>query len=572
MATADLLIEQINNYGRAKGINWTGASTTAMRFINEVLISPKLRRYVFGMAQDPVRCAIATEVTATARDGAYPRTDQDAGTALLQNNHFRLYARPADGGVELRVDTTARGDHTAFLESTIQSLGTDILSSHGLPQQRFWGCECQVIEEAGALASLRQRVEWRGADDDAMSEFRWFTTEADSPWLRVEIDRLFQTGAYSSVASLALPGFRLYAAGSDAARPTLTPGGVVRLTHADRPPVTVLLPTTGVEEVRWEDGRLELVSPPARSVRLELLLVISEAVIEADAASWLATLPHLNLAAGEAVVTNPTRLSCMRAVKVLDALPGVYWIEERGWWACRPAQPSRRQMGTDYCRAHLPAGESARIRRYGLLEGVCKAGWGCQYLLLFRAVGARPGECGAAATVRVVDISPKIFAPRVEFAQCIASATVDGRPWHYFDDRYLFLPQRRGTYDVVVTYGVPDSPRLVATFAPVTATGWDGRTFSFATRWNEWSDGAPETFRYHAAVRLDGRRVTSVDHAEVVRTVPWFASAKVHDLGGDSSIVHMVPRSFHDATFTPLNPHGAVVVRYLPGTVHLVTG
>jgi hypothetical protein len=31
MATADLLVEQINNYGRAKGVNWTGACTTAMR-------------------------------------------------------------------------------------------------------------------------------------------------------------------------------------------------------------------------------------------------------------------------------------------------------------------------------------------------------------------------------------------------------------------------------------------------------------------------------------------------------------------------------------------------------------
>jgi hypothetical protein len=160
----------------------------------------------------------------------------------------------------------------------------------------------------------------------------------------------------------------------------------------------------------------------------------------------------------------------------------------------------------------------------------------------------------------------------VEFAQPIASATVDGQPWHYFDDRYLFLPQRRGTYDVGVTYGMPDTPRLVATFAPVTATGWDGHTFSFVTKWNEWSDGAPETFRYHAAVRLDGRQVTSVEHAEVVRTVPWFASAEPHDLGGESSVIHMVPRSFHDAPFKPLNPYGAVVVRYLPGAVQLVTG
>ena len=53
--------------------------------------------------------------------------------------------------------------------------------------------------------------------------------------------------------------------------------------------------------------------------------------------------------------------------------------------------------------------------------------------------------------------------------------------------------------------------------------------------------------------------------------MPWFASAEPHDLGGAGSIIHMVPRSFHDAPFKPLNPHGAVVVRYLPGTVQLVT-
>ena len=62
VASVDLVVEQINNYARAKGVNWEGACTTAMRHINEVLISKRMRRYVFGISQDPVRCAIAGEI------------------------------------------------------------------------------------------------------------------------------------------------------------------------------------------------------------------------------------------------------------------------------------------------------------------------------------------------------------------------------------------------------------------------------------------------------------------------------------------------------------------------------
>ena len=176
---------------------------------------------------------------------------------------------------------------------------------------------------------------------------------------------------------------------------------------------------------------------------------------------------------------------------------------------------------------------------------------------------------GGSLTVRVADISPKIFAPRVELADTIAAVELDGKPWHYFDGRYVFLPQKRGTYSLEVTYGVPTAPRLAVTFAGVSATGWDGETFSFSCEWNEWSEGAPDGFRYHAAIRLDGRRPVHVENAEVVRTIPLFEEATIDGLSGEGSIVHMVPRSFHDAPFKPLNPNGAVVVRFLPGTVRM---
>lgn len=565
MATVDLLVEQINNYGRAKGVNWTGACTTAMRFINEVLISPRMRRYVFGIAQDPVRCAIAGEITATAANGRFPRVDQPAGIHFLQNNHFRLYCRPDDGRVLLRWDASGLADHTEFLSTSVQGLFDDLLQTRALPGQQYWGCEYQVLEEAGALATLRQRIEWRTSDGEAVSEFRSFTTESDSPWLRVQVDRLFARACRPSETVLNLGDYRL---AQDTAPDDLRPGQMVRLVCPEKPDIDLSLPEHGADSIGWEEGMLLFRSPESASVSLRFSLFIGTGRVEPPEAKWLNRTPRVSLVTGEACILNPTHFTCARAVRVLDPPDGVYWVEEDGWWRCRPAQPSRQRMGTDYCKVILRPGSAARIRPYGLLEGVCKPGWGCQYAMLLKNVAAH--QCGGSAEVQVVDLSPKLFAPRIEFAHPIAAVELDGRPWHYFDERFVFLPQERATHCVEVTHGTPRSPHLIATFACVRETSWSEGIFEFAAEWNEWCDGAPAGFQYHAAVELEGHGLPQVVNGEVVRRVPRFDSVDAHDLAGDDTVIHMVPRDFHETPLKPLHPHGGVVVRFLPNRVRLL--
>ncbi|MFH1009326.1 MAG: hypothetical protein V1800_17765 [Candidatus Latescibacterota bacterium] len=155
------------------------------------------------------------------------------------------------------------------------------------------------------------------------------------------------------------------------------------------------------------------------------------------------------------------------------------------------------------------------------------------------------------------------------FAHAIASVELDGRPWHYFDECFVFLPQKRETYTISVTYGNPETPHLVATFAKVTETTWTDGVFGFSCDWNEWSEGAPETFRYHAAVKLEGRKLLEIQNAETVRTIPLFRSIAFHELSGEDSIIHMVPRDSNDTPVKPLNPNGGVVVRFLPDAIRL---
>ena len=176
---------------------------------------------------------------------------------------------------------------------------------------------------------------------------------------------------------------------------------------------------------------------------------------------------------------------------------------------------------------------------------------------------------GGSATVTIVDISPIIFAPRIEFANTVAEVTLDGKPWHYFDEKFVFLPQKRGTYQISVRYGNPQTPHLIATFARITDTKWTDGCFGFTADWNEWSDGAPDTFMYQAAIRLEGHKPEEAQNCEVVRRTPRFESAEAYELSGDESVVHMVPRSYNDPPFKPLDPNGGIVVKYLPGTVRL---
>ena len=158
---------------------------------------------------------------------------------------------------------------------------------------------------------------------------------------------------------------------------------------------------------------------------------------------------------------------------------------------------------------------TVEIRSPGLLDDALAPAWGCQYVLRFRDVEC----CGdhVRATVRVEDISPPIFAPRVTLPWSIAAAAINGERWHYFDDRILFLPNQRGEYRVEVKRGLPTDPHIVATFARVAGTNWQDDVLTVATELPPWVDAVAPGYQFRMAIRSPRRKLLRVDGGEIVR-------------------------------------------------------
>ena len=152
---------------------------------------------------------------------------------------------------------------------------------------------------------------------------------------------------------------------------------------------------------------------------------------------------------------------------------------ENGWWQMRGAQPSWHQRGTDLLKVVLSPKSSVRIRPYDFIDGIVKSGWGCQYTQLLCDITS--SDDNVKLSVRVVDINPKIWAPRLHFSRRIAQATVNGKDWHYFDKAFLFLPNHRGDYKIEVKFGRPKTPHIVCTFACVEKTTWKNNTLVVET-------------------------------------------------------------------------------------------
>jgi hypothetical protein len=325
--------------------------------------------------------------------------------------------------------------------------------------------ECKALEEAGARAAVRQRIEY-GSGATTMAEFRDVQAEADSPWLWIRIQRTFvgEDSSRAAETKLRLEGYE--------------PAGEIRQgefaalkSSAGNPALALYVPATDrIESVVWETGGALMIScRPAEShdFRIGLLAGVPENLDPKalqEEAEFRAEPVCVSMDGGkrkEAVVASPLKHEVIRTVRIHRPSPGPYMVCENGWWQMRGAQPSWHERDTDLLKIILPPKEPTRIRPEGLIDGLARSAWGCQYTQLLREIRAL-GDNGAAVKVRVVDITPKIWAPRLEFAYEITSAKRNGEDWRYFDGPFLFLPNCRGDHDVEVEFGRPYAPRASA--------------------------------------------------------------------------------------------------------------
>lgn len=569
MGTIDMLLEEANNYARAKGRGWTTAGTTDIHVLNEPLLSPKMKRYIPGICSDPVRCAVAAKVEVSGSDGRYPRVDYLCGTWFCQNNFFRVYLNETTDRADLHFDRAGQGNYSNFLWETSSPLLDYLITTEFEPQAELPFVECKPLEEAGAVASIRQRLEYRkGAE--SMCEFRDFTAEADNPWLRIRVQRIF-IGCQMhrrAITTLHLPGYKpLDKVGTDRCIRLAAPDG--------KPPLTLFIdPCEQIESVAWQrDGRLEIALAEAASHDFRVGLRIGEVDVEdkrtqddADrSARFCAQELEFDWNRREQNylwVENPTDEELVRTVRILNPPDGPFLVCEDGWWQPRGAQPSWEQRGTNLVKVVLPPRQTIKIAQSGLIDGLVKNGWGCQYTQLIRDVEA--ADNGAALTVRVIDVGPMIWAPRLTFARPVAQVSLDGRAWHYFDGNHVFLPNRRGDYKLQVTLGPAATPHVACTFGVVESTEWYGNRLSVKTALPEWCDDLPPDSRYYMVVRGERRKLASVESGQVVRDVPDFEASKPMPMCGPDGVAVLVPRDYNHPPLDGFDIRRAYTVSYEP--------
>jgi hypothetical protein len=302
---------------------------------------------------------------------------------------------------------------------------------------------------------------------------------------------------------------------------------VLRDSTGFRPDLNLVLLRRGsVKSVRWEDGRLLLLSKDVSREKLRLAIAVAEPgvaleeripVSELGAAERSLVLPEGPV---PLTVKNDRSVPVTRVYRIGNPSPGPYLVMEDGWWLIRGGQPARSESGGDFLKLYLPASGEVQVQRSGYILDVVKPGYGCQHTVRIADV-ARSGST-ASCRVLVSGVTPALFAPRIRFNGEIGTARLDGSPWAYADTGgVVFLPNRPGEYRVevdLVDAPVGD-PRLCRAACSVASASYDSeaKVFEFEAEFPPWVRSLPEAQKYMALIAYDKSRYRRIaaENAEI---------------------------------------------------------
>lgn len=212
MGHPDWILKQVNDQFRARyrAHGRERYSPTAVWWINEAEEGHDLNRhYVYGVSQDPVRCAVAARFSVTGEGGVTsegrglePRVSFPAASAFIQNNYLRLVARHDRDAMVLLHDperTAHYDDHSNALRLAEPFLATVPTEGQGL--ELFEAPGFTYPEPAGFKAVFEQRLAFRcGAT--RITETRTYTFLSDSPWFTATVERAIDGPPYTSAHEL----------------------------------------------------------------------------------------------------------------------------------------------------------------------------------------------------------------------------------------------------------------------------------------------------------------------------------------------------------------------------------
>jgi hypothetical protein len=546
----DYVLNQCNDFFRGRAEHPDDLVESAIWWLNESRITGReeIRRYVYGITQDPVKCAVTCNLGTTGVGGAmdhWHRTDMAEydgapryqtrarsefflDTSIIQNNFFRVcFHTNIDGGV-LLYDLEGLAHYDS--NSLAVPLSEDFLSTVAEGVGKLVRKACYV-EPAGYKAVYEEQAEIQSR---RVHERRTVTMHSDTPHFKVLIQRESEISELST--KIGLEHYDSMTVDGMAYREAIFLDCPKAMVFADSrgilPELTVLVLKAGqIRKAGWEPGKaLVLQSEDVNEETIELVFAVLENETpkntETDNIPRVVQQDEQEISFGgkEVIeVSNPHPLPMVRILRITDPDGLPYQVCENGWWMFRGAQPSLEYPGCNYLKVYLPTEGLVRVQRYGFIEGVVKNGWGCQYVMAIGEVGRDreqgckgAGERGGECVVKVFNVTPLIFAPRVQFAQSIASAKLDGKPWHYFDEDMVFLPNRPGTYRIQVAYGEPTVPHLTRSYGVLESSQWNGKTLTLEFGLPPWVNKLYQGLKLTGMVKTEGWEIGLIKEASVI--------------------------------------------------------
>lgn len=406
--------------------------------------------------------------------------------------------------------------------------------------------EHHLLVKGGACAEV---LETHKAEDHPL-QVR-YTLHNDLPVLKIEIS---PAGVERNILLLDTPRYR-HAQTHDHGMTLRSEDGLTPAMHVMR--------TSGPVRLQNDGGKLKATIAAGKAAKIHL----------AVDAGCLRNMPVATIAAGLGKPSEtiecagehePVRVKHrgrlpVQVVKIANPQPGPYFVQEKGWWRLRGAQPitlaeedegylqayrqwmerneklgdTREALAPFAYRRHtadLPparpthgdylkvytSGEDAWVLPHGFIHGVARPGFGCQYTLALADVEGDTHQ--ASLRVKVTRLTAYVFAPRVRFARPISAAWVDGKPWHYIDEDLLMLPQARGEYALRVEYGYPRTLSIARTAASITRTQVADRVLHFEAGLPEYVRKLHDDLDYHAHIALPAEgKLTCQGDATIVR-------------------------------------------------------
>jgi hypothetical protein len=575
----DFMLKQINDSIRDYSLNSRQRHVSAFWWLGEApyVTSPVARRTSYIVSLDPVRCAIAARLESTGKGGTFeqrmratrnesfyrPGIDYPATTAFVQNNWIRLYSEESRDGFDLWADPTGTAEYDN--NSQALCLGEGFLSTVSKASFGEVKKTNSIVEPGGYQAVLHTAMKHKINDPNAdFSEEKDLTLNSDSPFLRAVVKRSHQGEQHEVATVIPSRGYdQLWLDGKrirynpvarmigDSPAPECYEAKRIpsRIELADstgiRPRLTVFVIRPGhINFLQWfPDGNLILWTMNPRKYAAmdlnrrnyhpianakeeqEFVVVVGQSLWKSKdlvhlPAMFKSPCQSLRLGQGKRkTVTNRFSVPEVRVVKIEDPCGGPYHVCENGWWIARGAQPSFQDKDRqDFLKLYLSPNAKAMIHRDGLINGIARSGWGCQYTLAIKdPLKKTRGQ--AALTARVLGLNPFVFAPRVEFARPIAAVKLNGKPWHYFEEQLVFLPNAEGDYRIEVTYGKRRTPALGRTHACITQTAWRNGSLSFTATLPEYQKKLPPSIRLYGLI-LHDKPITKVRGANIVNNGP----------------------------------------------------